>query len=84
MSGFKYVYSRKNDAEILSENSDPMPLKLSAKYFSKRKDIWFSNFPVLYLKLSYPLVLVPIKVVFNKVDTGCHEYFKLIPQERPG
>lgn len=26
-----------------------------------------------------PLVLVPLKVVLNKVDTSCHEYFQLIP-----
>lgn len=55
-----------------SETSDPMLLKLSAKYVSKRKDLWFSNFPFPYLKLRYPLVLVPLKVVPNRVDTGCH------------
>lgn len=29
---------------------------------------------VFYLKLSYPLVWVPVMVFLNKVDTSCSEY----------
>lgn len=55
-----YILEKMTLKWTLSETSDPMLIKLNVKYFSKRKDIWFSNFPAPYLKLRYPSVLVPL------------------------